>query len=61
MSQIESDKEKCINSPNPDACKHKINIELDKWKSKYEEHLVKLSKSRGKKFPYFEKIKNAKL
>ena len=61
MDKIEEDKQHCVHAPNPDACRQKLNIELNKWKAKYEKHLVKVSKSRGSSFPYFERLKNAKL
>jgi hypothetical protein len=61
MEKIESDKSKCSNAVNPEICNEKLNKVMDTWRAKYEKQLVKIAKSRGKKFPYSEKLKNAKL
>lgn len=61
ITQLESDKQHCSNTPKPDECRAKINEELDKWKTKYEQHLLKLSRSRGKASLVPERLKNAKI
>jgi hypothetical protein len=61
MEKIETDKRKCLHSVNPEICSKKLDDVLKQWKEKYEKELVKVAKSRGKKFPYSEKLKHAKL
>lgn len=49
ISQIKSDIGKCSGAKDPIKCKQKLNNELIKWKTKYEQLLVELTKYNRKK------------
>jgi hypothetical protein len=47
IGKIKSDMEKCQSAPNPDRCRDKITYEMNKWRTKYQENLAKITRSQG--------------
>jgi len=47
IEKIKSDIERCWASPNPERCKDKLSFEMNKWRSKYQENLLRITKTRG--------------
>jgi hypothetical protein len=47
ITKIRYDIAKCHNASNPETCQDKLTVELNKWRDKYQEHLVSLTKLRG--------------
>jgi len=47
IPQIRSSIANCVNAPNPEYCKDKMSVQLNKWREKYENNLVQISKLRS--------------
>ena len=46
ISKMRSDMERCSQAANPGRCEDKIAFEIQKWRNKYEDHLVRINKLR---------------
>jgi hypothetical protein len=46
IEKIKGDIQNCNNTKNPESCKNKLTMELNKWRNKYQEHLQKISSLR---------------
>lgn len=47
INKIRTDMAGCSSAPNPERCKDKLAYELNKWRSKYQENLVQITKLRS--------------
>jgi hypothetical protein len=46
ISKIQNDLKRCDQANNPEKCRDKLAYELSKWREKYQENLVEITKAR---------------